>query len=221
MITLRPHGDRKSTMKISTIAIIALFAANAQGFSVTMMSSLGYLDKLNGASWSSPSWTPAPSPMPYSAPSYSAPSYGSPTPAPAPATYRSIHADAPANSDLNYLKTLGGGATMKSGRNYSGVSSYFRQTRSGSSYLDALKDAVMAPASYSAPSYSAPTPSYAAPTPSYDPTPSYSYGSSSAPAPANGSYLDNLGGSSSFGSSSYGSKPSSGRGAFGSYLDSL
>lgn len=231
-------------MKIASVALLATFAAAAQGFSVTM-SSIGYLDKLAGGSvqlssfGSSSGYAPAPSPMPYSAPS----SYGAPAPAPASSSYTSAFANAPGNKDLDYLKTLAGGNSMKGGRNYAGVASSFRALASGNLYLDALKGQTMAPASYStnngysAPqSYGAAAPSpmpYSAPSSYSAPAPSSSYGSS-APAPAFGGYLDNLNGavSSSYSTmqNSFASatnyngvnpKPKSAQSAFGGYLQNL
>jgi len=126
------------------------------------------------------------------------------------------------NNDLQYIKSLGGGNAMKSGNNYSGVSSTFRPTGSGSQYMEALKEKAMAPASYSSSS-------------------SYSYNSyveeanaAPVPAPVNGSYLDSNGPVSS----SYGSmnnsfakatknymgvnpRPRATQSAFGSYVERL
>lgn len=182
-------------MKIFVITTFAAMVSNVMGFSVTM-SSIGYLDNLSSGSISIPSYgnSAAPSPMPYGAPSpmpYGAPSpmsYSAPAPAPAP--YRSPFADQPANSDLDYLKTLSGGGSMKSGRNFSGVSSYFRPVQ-GITYIETLKDKVMAPPSYSVGGAPAPVSSY-------------SYGGSSTPAPAPAP-----------------SRPSRGLAGFGSYLDNL
>jgi hypothetical protein len=219
-------------MKFSTAAIVAALAATAHGFSLTM-SSIGYLENLGKSgsgltsfapsSGSSYSYgAPAPAPASYSyggapapAPAPASYSYGGGAPAPAP--YKSSFADMPANSNVNYISTIGGGSKMKSGKNYAGVSRSFRPSTGGfgqSSYLDGIKGKTMQSSSYSStPSYgssssysygqpAAPAPapysssySYggsAAPAPA--PQSSYSYGGSAAPAPApaNGSYLDNL-----------------------------
>jgi hypothetical protein len=99
----------------------------------------------------------------------------------------------PANNNVNYMGALAGGNKMKSGKNFSGVSSTFRQTSTGqSSYLDGIKGKTMQTSSYTSSSYgSTNNNSYSygqsAPAPAYT--------SSFAPAPAapnSGSYLENL-----------------------------
>jgi hypothetical protein len=197
-------------MNFLSVTVIALVIASTNGFSVTM-SSIGYLDNLAKgsvqlSSFATTSAPPAPAPAAaWSGSSYAPPaaapssySYGSTAapPAPAPAQYKSSLADAPANNDLHYLKTLGGGSSVKSGRNYSGVSSYFRTITSATSYTDNLKGKTMAPASYT---FSAPPPPQqqaawgmppspppAAATPPPTPPPS------KAAVRGFGSYLDNL-----------------------------
>jgi hypothetical protein len=160
--------------------------------------------------------------------SFKAPSQGSLYSAPTSQSFSteqtsySANTGVSANNDLQYIKSLGGGNAMKSGNNYSGVSSTFRPTGSGSQYMEALKQKSMAPASYSSSS-------------------SYSYNSyveeanaAPVPAPFNGSYLDSNGPVSS----SYGSmnnsfakatnnymgvnpRPRATQSAFGSYIEKL
>lgn len=186
-------------MKFPVAAVMAVCAASTvQGFSITMSSYLDNLGATGGLSSFAPSGGySAPAPPTYSAP---APSYAAPA-APAPAPYQSAFADAPANSDLNYMASLGSGGQMKSGPNFSGVSSSFTpvtQSISNSVYLDNLKGAAMTSFAGASPaSYSAPAPA--------------SYQSSApAPAPVNtGSYLENLSGSGSAVSSSYSSMQNS------------
>jgi hypothetical protein len=73
---------------------------------------------------------------------------------------------APVANSFNYMGSLGGGNAMKSGRNYSGVSSKFGPTRSNNSYLDQVKNQVMQSTSYAAAPAPATTYSYTpAPTP--------------------------------------------------------
>ena len=141
------------------------------------------------------------------------------SPAPSPQPYKSLFADLPASSSLNYIGGLGGGSSMKSGKNYAGVSRSFRPVNSGPSYLGNLAGVSMQ-FSYSAPAPSSYQSSFAqpaAPAPyqsSFSPSPA-PYQSSFSPAPAaapanTGSYLENLGrGSSGSVSSSYSGMASS------------
>jgi hypothetical protein len=149
-------------MKLSVSMIAALMVAPAVGFTVTM-SSVAYLDRISVGGGLS-SFAPA---------SYSPASYSPPAPASAPAPYISPFANLPPSNDLNYMKNLGGGNAMKSGKNFSGVSRKF----TASSSLP------YAPAAPSTASY-APAP---APAP---------YVSSFAAAPATNSlnYMGSLGG---------------------------
>lgn len=136
-------------MKLSVAIFIGTLAGSVSGFSITMSS---YLDNLkpgglqsfapNGAAPAQQGYAPAPS---YAAPPSYAPAPSYAPPAPAPPAYTSAFAHLPANSDLNYLATVGGGSQMKGGRNYSGVSSNYPTTYStgNAAYLDDLKGAVM------------------------------------------------------------------------------
>lgn len=142
---------------------------------------------------STPSYSYGSSPAPASYTTPAPSSYGS-TPAPAP--YVSSFANAPANTDLNYMSTLGGGNKKKWGADYSGVSSSFVPTKTvgNASYLDNLKGAIMTQSDYSRP----------APA-------SYSYANSGAPTPAPAPYV------SSFARPASGTAPKS----TSSYLSSL
>ena len=164
-----------------TAAIVAVTVASASAFSVTM-SSIGYLSNL-GSSGGLTSFAPpagsapaAPAPASYQAPAPApAPAPAASTPAPASAPYVSGFANVAPSNGLNYLGGLGGGGSMKSGRNFSGVSSSFKPTNTGPSYLANLPGQVMqstygsaaAPAqpSYSQPAAPAPQPAAPAPAP--------------------------------------------------------
>lgn len=178
-------------MKFSAVATLAFLATSVHGFSSyldNLGKSGGGLSSFAPSSGSSYSYAPAPA-----APASSGYSYGYSS-APAPAPYKSSFADMPANSSTNYMGALAGGNKMKSGKNFSGVRSTFRQTSAGqSSYLDGIKGKTMQTSSY---------------TSSYGSNNGYSYGQSSTPAPApaaytssfapapaapnSGSYLENL-----------------------------
>lgn len=208
-------------------SLVLLFAltATVQGFSVLTMSS--YLDQLGKAAPISSSYSygssSSPSPASYTTPSPAASyTYAPAAPAPAP-VYVSGFANRPANKDLNYVKTLGGGSAKKWGTDFSGVSSSFRAiysaTSSNGAYLDNLKGAVMTRSS----DYSAPAPAPAAasysyanswnPTPAPAPAASYSYGGGVPAAPAPAPYVSSFAPSPNSGSSA--PKTSS------SYLSSL
>lgn len=192
------HTTDSAAMIVKVSVFVALLVNSAGGFSITMSS---YLDNLNtGASHLSsfgsssapapPAYAPAPSyAQPAAAPA--TPSYAPPTPAAAP--YTSPFANLPASSSLDYLKTVGGGNQMKGGRNFSGVSSYFRPTYStgNSAYLDDLKGRVMtssspapaAPAPYQSSFASPPAPAPQAPAPYQS-----SFAQPPAPAPYQSSF---------------------------------
>ena len=167
-------------MKISVGAVIALVAASASGFSITMSS---YLDNLaSGSTLSSFSQgggaavAPAPS-----AASPAAPAPAAYNAAPAPAPYQSAFADLPASASNDYIGTIAGGSQMKSGPNYQGMSRTFRASHnvvSNSVYLENLKqgnamtsyaNGASAPANgfaaAPAPAFSAPAPAVSAPAP--------------------------------------------------------
>lgn len=154
-------------MKFAVAAVITACVVSVQGFSVTMSA---YLDNLGGNGGLDSFGSQQPSPA------------SGHTPAPAPAPYTSSFADTPANTNLNYMASLDSGGQMKSGPNFSGVSSTFSSNQSigNSVYLDNLKGGGAAPSYSSSP---APAPATAA-------------------APANtGSYLSNLGGGAGSGAS--------------------
>ena len=155
-------------MKFAVAAVITACVVSVQGFSVTMSA---YLDNLGGNGGLDSFGSQQPSPA------------SGHTPAPAPAPYTSSFADTPANTNLNYMASLDSGGQMKSGPNFSGVSSTFSSNQSigNSVYLDNLKGGGGAAPSYS----SSPVPAPA-----------------TAAAPANtGSYLSNLGGGAGSGAS--------------------
>jgi hypothetical protein len=191
----------KSKMKmivitpLSLLLVISTLVSTTHSFSITMSS---YLDQLaRQAPAVSSSYSYGASATAASTPSYAptpaAPSYSyAPAPAPAKPAYVSAFANMPANNDLHYLKTLGGGSAKKWGADYTGVSSTFRPTKSigHSAYLDNLKGMIF---SYSAVAAPPPAPAYsyasswATPAAAAAPAASASYsygGSSSSPSPA-------------------------------------
>jgi hypothetical protein len=189
-------------MKIVITPLPLLFLVSSlvstQAFSITMSSYLDQLARAAPAVSSSYSYGASAATTSY-APASVASSYSyAPAPAPKPA-YVSAFANMPANNDLHYLKTLGGGSAKKWGADFSGVSSTFRPTKSigHSAYLDNLKgmifsyNAVAAPPLAAAYSYAS---SWAMPAAAPAPAP---YVSSFAPQAASApkstsSYLSSL-----------------------------
>jgi hypothetical protein len=123
----------------------------------------------------------------------------------------------PANNSVNYMGALAGGNKMKSGKNFSGVSSTFRQSNTRqSSYLDGIKGKTMQTSSYTFSSSYGSTNNNSYSYGQSAPAPAYT--SSFAPAPAapnSGSYLENLNRGAAM-SSSYSSMQNSFSAASGS-----